>query len=104
MSMGVKVMVLACCAWVQIVAGWMASAACSRAWVGGERCEAIVAVSRGCLYSEAVRSLCRVWMRAPRKWRRHFVGLRPAKAGLKIEHGSRADFGGVLLARVMVGI
>ena len=82
----------------------MVSAACSRAWVGGERCEAVVAVSWGCLYSEAVRSLCRVWMRAPRKWRRHSVGLSPAKAGLKMEHGSRAGLGGVVLARVMVGV
>ena len=43
-------------------------------------------------------------MRAPRKWRRHFVGLRPAKAGLKMEHGSLAGLGGVVLARVMVGV
>jgi hypothetical protein len=49
---------------------------------GGERFKAIVAVSWGCLYSEAVRSLCRVWMMNPRRWRRHSVGLRPAKAGL----------------------
>ncbi len=49
---------------------------------GGERCAAMVDVSWGCLYSVAVRSLCRVWMMDWRRWRRHSVGLSPAKVGL----------------------
>ena len=53
----------------------------------------MVAVSCGCMCSSAVRSLCRVWREAARIWRRHSVGLSPAKAGLKIEQASLASLG-----------
>ena len=87
-------MVLACPAASQVVAGCMESIAWRRACVGGEMWVAIVAVSWGCLYSSAVRTLCSVCSEAARKYLRHYVGVIPAKAGLYMEHVSRAGLGG----------
>ncbi len=61
---------------------------------GGKRWVAIVDVSWGCLNSEAVRSLWRVYMIDPRMCRRHSFGLQSANAGLYIVHVSWAGLGG----------
>jgi hypothetical protein len=55
-SIGVKVIVRELSAWVQRDVGWIESKAWRRAWVGGERCAAAVALSWGRQYSTAVRN------------------------------------------------
>ncbi len=60
----------------------------------GERWVAIIAISWGCLYFEAVRSLWRVYIMDLRMCQRHSFGLRPTNAGLYIVHVSRTGLGG----------
>jgi hypothetical protein len=75
-------MVLACPAGIQVMADCMESIARRRAFVGGERCAAIVVVSWSWMYLFPVRSLCSAYSVAARRYLRHSLGKRPAKAGL----------------------
>jgi hypothetical protein len=80
------------------------SRACRSAWVWGERCAAIVALSCGRRYSYVdgrPNNVCRAVVRT---WRRHSAGERFTKAELYMLHGSRESFGGEVLDLMMMGI
>ena len=99
-----KVIVRAPSASSHRVAGWIESRACRSAWIWGERCAAIVALSCDRLYSSVVKRPNNVCTAAVRMWRRHYVGERFAKAGVYMPHGSREGFGGEVLDLMMVGV